>query len=361
MKKTGKIISVAIFSVAIIAGCSKNDGVLNTQSLKQVVNQSASSLNYAMGKITASQAYSILTISDAGLKSANLTDSIYRVYIPLSLIKGVYDYKPVPMTDRWGFSLVRYFTKSSDDSKMIVNMPLKKVRNPMSLRHFSPADSTLKNNFTISVSDYHNNYNSYWDYDYLLASEITINDTLAGKLNIKSNISPSKGVDYTSQYAFTDSYTAKYRYLSGDTTLSSFGIMKGNNVLYEEKLLLIKNDTTKHHRERQYVLTIGNVQIIRNSASEGVQIAVNGVIQPGATVKIVDNDNDGENGEDHEVSACNKREVQITFEDGTVTTISALIGDSVGNIRTIYTSLHKVYFAASIVDWIAYDIYYHRN
>jgi hypothetical protein len=355
MKRQIRILIVVVLFGAILAGCTKNDGLLDNTTLKQVVNQSASNLNKAMDNISVTQAYSILTVSDAGLKSADLNDSIYRVYIPLELIKGVYDYKPVPKTDRWGYSLMRYFAKSADETKMIVRMPLKKVKNPMSLRHYSQADSSLKNNFAIAVSEYHNNYNSYWDYDYVLASEISINDTVAGKLNIKSNVSPSNGIDYASQYAFTDSYTANYRFLSGDTTVSSFSIMNGKNVLYKEELLRIKNDTAKHHRERQYILTIGNVQIIRKSGTDGVQISVNGVVQPGAVVSIVDDE------DDDEASVCKKREIQITFEDGTVTTISALIGNSVENIRTLYSSLHKVYFAASIVDWIAYDIYYHRN
>ena len=91
-----------------------------------------------------------------------------------------------------------------------------------------------------------------------------------------------------------------------------------------------------------------------NQNSKNVQIAVNGVVQPDANVTIVDNENDDE------ASVCKKRDVQITFEDGTVTTVSDLIGSSVENIKTLYTSLHQVYFAAYIVDWIAYDIYYQR-
>jgi hypothetical protein len=354
MKKQGRIFFTTILLAALAVGCIRNDGLLNNASLKQAVNLSASNLNNAVSKITTSQAYSILTVSDGSLKSADVTDSIYRVYIPLDLVKGVYDYKPVPKWDRWGFSLIQYFKKSADNAQMIVNMPLKKVKNPMSLRHYSPADSTLKNNFKIAVSAYHNNYNSYWDYDYILDSKISINDTLAGELNIKSNVSPANGIQYGSQYSFAGGYTAQYKYNSGDTTLSSFTILNGNNVLYEEKLLKIKNDTARFHHERQYILTIGNVQIIRNSGSKTVQISVNGVLQPGAVVSIVDKD------EDDEASVCKKRDVQITFEDGTVTTVSALIGKSVDNIRTLYSSLHKVYFAAYVVDWIAYDIYYHR-
>jgi hypothetical protein len=78
------------------------------------------------------------------------------------------------------------------------------------------------------------------------------------------------------------------------------------------------------------------------------------VAQPGAVVEVIDK------VYDPEASVCKKRDVQITFEDGTVTTVSALIGQSVNDIRSLYTSLHQVYFAAYIVDWIAYDINYQR-
>jgi hypothetical protein len=312
-------------------------------------------LNRAVSDISSTQAFGILTVSSSGLKSATVEDPTYKVYIPLEKISGVYEYKPVNTFDRWGRSLVRYFNRSADDSRMIVKMPLKKVKSPMSLRHYFPADSVFTNNFQIAVSEYHNNYNNYFDYDYLLASEISIDNTVAGKLNIKSVVSPANGTDYASQYAFTDSYTADYRYTSGDTIVSSFGIRQGTELLYEEKLLAIKNDTARFGREHQYILTIGNVQIIRKRESKSVQIAVNGVVQPNAAVEIIDKE------ADQEASVCKKREVRITFEDGTTTTISSLIGASVDNIRTLYKSLHQVYFAAYVVDWIAYDIYYGRN
>ncbi len=85
------------------------------------------------------------------------------------------------------------------------------------------------------------------------------------------------------------------------------------------------------------------------------EVSVNGILQPGAVVSIVDTD------QDQEVSVCRHREIQITFEDGTTTTISALIGNSIDDIKTLFNSLHQVYFAAYVVDWIAYDIYYNRD
>ncbi len=355
MKIHGRILLIAALLSTFYWGCTKNDILEDKASLKMAINQSALRLNNAMDKISSTEAFSILTVSEGTLKSAIVADSNYRVNIPLNLIKGIYEYNPEIRADKWGISLLRFFTKTEDNSQMIVKMPLKKVKSPMSLRHYSLVDSSLSNNFSIAVSDYHNNYNSYWDYDYVLSSEISIDDAVAGKLNINSNLNPTQGIHYASQYSFTDSYTAKYKYESGDTTISSFTITDNDNVLYEEKLLTIKNDTARFGREYQYILTIGDVQIIRNSGSKTIQVLVNGVLQPNAVIKIIDKE------EDKEASVCKKREIQITFEDGTTATISSLIGNSISEIRTLFNSLHRVYFAAYVVDWIAYDIYYQRN
>jgi hypothetical protein len=82
---------------------------------------------------------------------------------------------------------------------------------------------------------------------------------------------------------------------------------------------------------------------------------VNGVLQPKATVTVIDK------AADSEASVCHKRDIKITFEDGTTTTISELIGKSVPNMATLFDSLHSVFFASYVVDWIAYDVYYGRK
>jgi hypothetical protein len=359
MKNQGRIIVLFALAGAFLTGCSKSDNQANKLTLKESLNRSALKLNTAMGDIKATKAFTIFTINDGGLKSGNSTDSLYKVYIPLDKIKGVFDYKPVAKVDRHGKSIIQFFNQTADNSQMIVRMPLSKVVNPKSLRHSSHEDSTLTNNFSITVSDYHNNYNNYHDYDYALVSAISIDNVKAGNLNITSLVSPKEGTRYASQYAFDASYTAKYKYASGDTTVSSFSINDGDKLLYEEKLLTIKNDTARFGREHQYILTIGNVQITRKKGIHTAEVSVNGVLQPNATVTIIDNEEDGE--DDHEASVCNKRDILITFEDGTTSTVSALIGQSITDIKTLFDSLHQVYFAAYVVDWIAYDIYYQRN
>jgi hypothetical protein len=353
MKTIGKISLTIVFLGAFLYGCTEKAGMNLNTSLKQAVYQSATDLNTAVSNLSSTKAFSILTMSSGSLKSATATDATYKVYITLDTVKGLYQYKPATRPDKWGWSLIKFFKKTSDNSKMIVQMPLSKISNPRTLRQYNPADSTLKNNFQITVSDYHNNYNSYWDYDYNLASEISIDNATAGNLNIKSIVSPANGIQYASSYVFSGSYTAKYAYTSGDTTLSSFSILNGSTLLYQEKLQTVRNDTARFGREKTYTLTIGNVQLVRKAGSTSVY--VDGILQPAATVTVIDK------AADSEASVVHKRDIQITFEDGTTTTISALIGKSIDNMATLFDSLHSVYFAAYVVDWIAYDIYYGRN
>jgi hypothetical protein len=354
MKNTYRNLLLAACSAALITGCAKNANLSDSVSLKQAIDQDAARLNTAMTSITSSPAFNILTMKPDAMARSAEADASYKVYITLDTIKGKYEYNKVNSLNNWGLSLIHFFTKTAEYNQMIVNMPLQKVTRPWSLRHFSKADSSLTNNFSIKVSGYHNNYNSYWDYDYLLNSEISIDEKVEGKLNIDALIKMGSASHYKSSYEFTDGYTAEYNYQYGDTTVSSFSIKDKDRILYSEDLLGIKSDTLKYGREHQYKLTIGDVQIVRKSGTKQVQVFVKGVAQPGAVVEVIDK------VYDPEASVCKKRDVQITFEDGTVTTVSALIGQSVNDIRSLYTSLHQVYFAAYIVDWIAYDINYQR-
>ena len=352
MKTRNRIFGVLLLLSLLQWSCERNSSNLDTITLKQSIIESSAELNEAMESIASSKAFSLLTVSESEAKSAS-GDSIYRIYIGLEQIKGVYDYQPVTTFER-GISLIKYFSRTADNNNMVVNMPLKKVERPGTLRYFGETDSVMINNFTISVSEYHNNYNSYRDYDYLLSSSISVDEEVAGALNIKSIVSPSEGTDYKSEYSFSDGYSAQYKYLSGDTTVSGFGIYKDEVLLYDEMRQTIRNDTAKFGREHLYTLSIGEVQIVRKSGVFAPAIYVGGVLQTNAVVEIIDSESDPE------ASLCKKRDIRITFDDGTVTTLSALIGGSVENIKVLFDSLHNVYFAAYIVDWIAYDIYYQR-
>jgi hypothetical protein len=359
MKPQVRFLFLPVLFSVLIMSCTKNEGVTENStlnsSLKQAIDEGALNLNSAMDVITSAKAFSILTMSDGTQKSTSSTDSLYKVYIPLDSIKGVYEYQPGTVLNSHGSPLIRFFTWTGDDNQMILNLPLAKIENPRTLRRTLPSDTSLTNNFSIAVSAYHNNYNSYRDFDYILASEISVDNSAIGNLDISYVKSPTNGTQYASQYVFSGSYTAKYQYESGDTTVSSFAILNGDEVLYKEQLLSIKNDTVKHGGERQYSLTIGELQIVRNAGDSVVEVYVNGVLQANAVVTIIDKE------ADTEASVCKKRDIQITFEDGTTVVVSDLIGQSIADIKTLFDSLHSVYFAAYVVDWIAYDVYYQRK
>jgi hypothetical protein len=353
MKSPAFKLSGFILLSLFVLSCSKTAVDSSSQtSLKDALSIGTQNLNTAMTDIASNQAFQVISVSNpTTLKAA----TVYSVNIPLSLVAGVYDYKALKTDASKNYALIKFFTKTTAASKMVINLPLAKLKNPHVLREYQKADSTLTNNFSMSVTEYYNNYNSYRDFDYSNVAAITIDKVLAGSLNIKSLRSPTLGTQYASQFAFSNGYTAKYKYASGDTIVSSFTILKAASVVYEEKLLTIKNDTARFGKEHQYSLTIGDVKLVKKG-SKTYAVYVKNVLQPKAVVSFIDKDEN----EDSEHSVCDKRDIQITFEDGTTSTVSTLIGQSITNISTLFTSLHQVYFAAYVADWIGYDIYYKR-
>ena len=344
-----KFSGIALLGLLVL-GCSKTETGSTPTALKEALTVSTLQLNNAMSAIASTQAFQLLSIDNSSsLKAA----TVYNANIPLELIKGVYDYKALKTAESRNYPLIRFFAKSTDASKMVVNMPLAKLKNPRDLRVYLTADSALTNNFSISVTDYYNNYNSYRDYEYIHAAAITIDKVLAGNLNIKSNVNPTTGKEYASQFTFSNGYTAKYQYASEDTTRSGFTLLKGTSLLYKEELQTVRNDTARFGRESQYTLTIGDVKLVRK-ADKTYQVYLKNVLQSNAVVAMVDK------VPTTEPSVCHHREIQISFEDGTVTTVSTLISSSVDNLTTLFTALHEIYFAAYVVDWIGYDIFYKR-
>ncbi len=355
MKNTTFKLAGTLLVSFLIMSCSKTETSNTPSSLKEAISSSTLTLNNAIADIASTQAFQLLSVNGGvSLKSGTTSTTSYGVYIPMDLVKGVYDYKPLKTTESRGYNLIRFYTKSTDAGKMVVNMPLAKLKDPHVLREYLPADSTQTNNFSMTVTDYHNNYNNYHDYDYVNVADISIDKASAGSLNIKSVVSPTLGTNYASQFAFSNGYTAKYAYASGDTTKSSFTLLKATTILYKEELLTIKKDTGRFGHEQLYTLTIGDVKLIRK-ADKTYEVYVKNVLQPKAVVAMVDKVSTTE------PSICHQREIQITFEDGTISTLSTLMNNSITNISTLFTSLHDVYFAAYVVDWLAYDVYYKRN
>ena len=358
--KTKSFYFVVLLISTLSWSCSNND--LNQSTLKSSLYKSVQELTTATHVISSTTGYQVLSTASTDnkvslIKSSVLSfDSTYNSIL-LADIVGIYDYKAT--CKRGSMSAFRFFTKTGESSDMIVRLPEEKVKDPRVLLHFIPADTLLTNNYVIDLSKYEYHFNRYLGWDYQMASTINIKNVDAGALAIQSSNSRTNGYKYASEFVFTDGYKASCTYSSGDTAIATYTISDGTKTLYAEKYTAIRGTKESRHHEQQYSLTIGNVEIVRSMGKNGLDSAkvyVGGVLQTNSKIVIVDIDASTADGTDNSV-INHKRELKITFDDGTNATISELLGTSVTTIRSLFSSLRQASFATSIIDWIAWDIY----
>jgi hypothetical protein len=108
-------------------------------------------------------------------------------------------------------------------------------------------------------------------------------------------------------------------------------------------------------RERQYILEIGNIEFTRKSGSDTISVYVGGVLQDSAKVKIIDKSTAG--GSVNSLIVGRNRDLQVTFKDGTTTTLSTLLNPSLTVLQSLIASMKNLYFATNIVDYIAASLY----
>ncbi len=340
---------ITVFTIAvslIIAGCSKNDSYPG--DLKSSFEKSVADINNAISVISATKGYEILTASSGMLKS----ETSYKDSITLDMIAGVYDFKPDPFHYRNFFIPYRLFKRTGDSDHMIVNMPEKLVLRPRYLRNLNPPDSLLSNNFTVDASDYHYFYTWFNKFDYLLAADFKLDSDDVGSLDVVSTGDQETGRSYTSKYTFTEGYNINVSYMSGDSSISSFALSDENSDLLKETIVRVRKDF--HSRERLYILTLGNVEIRRGTGIDSIQVYLDGVLQQTAGARITDStDNDG--------SICHRRDILLTFDDGTTENLSTLLQPARDVLMTLVDSMRSMNFATNVVDYIAFGIHYHSR
>lgn len=342
--------------------CNKKDEIntsSNSESLKTSLNNGVQELTTAMNVISASAGYQVLVSApDLTSKSAYLSplDTIKRSII-LADIAGEYNYK-ANTVKKGHISILRFFNKTAESPQMIVRLPEEKVKSWRTLLHFSSGDTLLNNNYVLNLSDYQYKFNWFVSFEYKMASAIKIKDIDVGVLKIQSSNNKTNGYSYASEFAFPNGYATKCQYTSGDTAISGYAITQGTKILYEEKYTAIRNNPESRHREKEFSLTIGNVLIVRKSISGQASLGsekvyIGGVLQLKSKVEIVDKTTDPTD----KCVSNQKRELKITFDDGTSKTFTELAGAAINNISTLFASMRQVNFAKNVIDWIAWDIY----
>jgi hypothetical protein len=354
-----KVMKRNVLIIGIVFGllgwsCSKVETPQSQRlGLKQSIEKSTADINTAISNISQTKGYQLLSLSVDPSARIVAPATSFKDSITLGLIAGIYDYQPDTIIMHHNFNYpFRLFKKTGTSDKMIVNLPQKLIFHPRYLHSFVKSDSVLKNDFTISASDYHLYYNSWNNLDYKLTAGLTINSVDLGSFDISSVSTSYNDQSNSSKYTFTDGYSISTAWQTGDTSKISFALLKDNNPLLLETTLYVGNGF--HKREKQYDLTIGNVEIKRGFGIDSIQVFQNGVLQKTAGAKITDS-------ADSTGTICNKRDILLTFDDGTTTNLSTLIGPALTQLKTIISSLHDMYFAENIVDYIAINIYYNSR
>jgi hypothetical protein len=362
--KTRNYYAVMLLLSIITWSCSNND--LNQGSLKSSLNTSVQELTSAVNHISTSDGYQVLSVTSTSSNGPSHVKSSLAAYdstyksILLKDIAGIYDFKATNI--KGPLSALKIFTKTGTSDLMIVRLPESKVKHPNSLIIYNPSDTLLKNDYILSLSKYQDYFINSYTYDYSMATNINIKNVDAGTLAIQSSSSIAKGYKYASEFVFADGYKAACTYASGDTAVANYSISQGSKILYAEKYTAVRGSKEQRHSERRYSLTIGNVEIVREMGKGGLDSAkvyLGGVLQVKSKIEIVDSSTNSTDGTENSLIS-KKRELKITFDDGTSSTISELLGTSVSNIRSLFASLRQSTFAVSIIDWIAWNVYINK-
>lgn len=342
MKKT-----LSVFAVILGVFSWQCSRVHSETDLKSSLVEAADRINAASSAIAESKGYDLMTLSDLTKSGEGYSDSI-----DLDLIAGIYDFRPDTFVCRH-FSMPYWrFDKSDESEMLILNMPHRLVYHPRYLFNPIPPDTVAENDFTITASDYHYYYSFIHRYDYKLTAGFTLKGEDLGMLDVVSAGETFAGRSYSSEYSFPDDYSLMVSFERGDTSVSSMALMQDDEILLAEESYHIWSDFRK--KERKYILTVGDVKIVRGSSVDSIQVFLDGVLQKSAGAVITDDD-------DSDGSVCHRRDILLTFDDGTTEKLSDLIGPSLEILRTLVDPMREMYFARRIVDHLAMTIYYQER
>jgi len=345
--KTNIIITTGFLAV-IGWHCTKDDQ--SNLTLKESLELNSAKINTAFGNIAESRGYQLLSVNEDGTKS-DFGDG-FRDSIDLELIAGIYNFKPGTEMHHNFYFPFRLFMKTGNSEKLIINMPEKLAFHPKYLHFCDRADSVLKNNFSITANNYHFFYNQWNNSDYKLIADFKLNNTDLGHINMFSSWKSGTAGKYSREFTFPEGYTIIRSGETGDTTRIVFALAEDKDTLLKETLLFIGDGFKR--KERQYILSIGNVDIKRSTSIDSIQVYLDGVLQKEAGIKIMD---DG----DYNSSVCYKRDIMLTFDDGTTAKLSELISPALETLKSVTKAMEEMYFSKHIIDYIALSIYYDNH
>ncbi len=359
MKRNVILISTAIVFSVLMWQCSENGNSVNpaaNMSLKESLNGGVEKVNQAINAITQTEGYQVLMMNNGGSVKSTADNINFQDSITFNDVKGVYEFQPMETGFDMGHKMFRLFTKTGDSSLFVVRLPEEFAMHPHRLHDISFNDSTLNNNFVITASDYHYYFSMGFLYDYKLMAGIDVDSVNIGNLNIQSKRISSSDYNYNSKYSFDNGYNISTSMTSGDTVRSAFALSNDTTTLLKESTEYLPASTNSWHREKNYMLTVGNVEFRKYAGADSIQVYLNGNLQNNARIEFIDQTDSTE-----ENSVIHNRDIQIIFDDGTTAKFSEMISPSLDALGKLVDSMHDVYFATNLVNYIAWDIYKNSN
>jgi len=338
------MLSLAIVTGLLMWQCSGTESEI---SLKKSLDTSVDRINSAVSAISETKGYELMTITDLSKSGDGYSDSI-----DLDQISGIYDFTADTFVNRHFMMPFWRFKKTADSDKLIINMPQKLVAHPRYLFYPDPEEAVAENDFTVTASAYHYYYSFLNRFDYLIDAGFTLKGEDIGRLEVASAGESYAGKSYSSKYSFTDDYSLEVAFTRGDTSVSSMALKDGDELLLGEENHFIH--TGFRTFERKYVLTIGDVQIIRASGVDSIEVYLDGVLQKNAAAVIHDDDEEGG-------SVCRHRDLELTFDDGTTAKLSEMMGPSLEVLKQLSGPMREMYFARRIIDHLAMSVYYRER
>ena len=346
MKKN--IIAIVVFFSLLTLQCSKTDTDHRKLTLKESIEESVTQINSAAVKMSASKGFQLLSVTEDAAKA----DFGFKDSINLDLVAGIYDYKPDTVSRVHFYYPYRLFRKTGTSDRLIVNLPEKLVYHPRQLHLHNQSNSRLNNNFRITASDYHFYYNWWNKFDYKLIAGFTLDAEDIGELSIYTAVNPHAGSIFSTAYSFPEGYSITKMGQTGDTTKISFALLQDEDTLLMETVIFFGEGFKR--KEKQYILSIGNVDIKRGNRIDSIQVYLDGILQEKAGAKIIDT-------LDYNASICYKRDILLMFDDGTTARLSELISPARATLKKLVRSLGEMYLSKQIVDYIAFSIYYNNH
>lgn len=330
--------------------CTKTDEDRDL-SVKESIEESSEKINIAADRIARSMGYKLLSVRDEVEKSIEeaKADDGFRDSIDLELIAGIYEFRPTPVVNPHFFFGYKFFEKTGTGENLVVKLPEQMVFHPKRLHMYNIIDSGLENNFEITASDYHFYFNWWNNYDYRLTAGFKLNSEEIGGMSITSIWKSRVTRKYENRYTFPEGYSIFRSGQTGDTTKMVFGLTQDKDTLLMEKMLFTGDGFNR--REKQYTLSIGDVDIKKASGIDSIQVFQKGTLQKKAGAKIVDQS-------DYNVSLFHRRDILLSFDDGTQAKLSDLISPAMETLKNLSVSLDEMYISKHIVDYIAFNIYY---